>query len=87
MNGKHTYAIEILRQEVNRLGGELFAQAVLEMALKARAENGDKEAEEQLSVLEFTTELFNNVSQDKQEVFDQLVVSMVTLKRLQESDK
>jgi hypothetical protein len=54
----HKIAIEILRDELFKVGGKLFAKAAVRLGAEARIENGDDQAKKDLDVADFAQSLF-----------------------------
>ena len=51
--------LDLLRAEMNRVGGVLFAEATIQESLKAKAELGDQAANRALKTGEFVNNLFD----------------------------
>ena len=86
-NKVHEVALEILKNELFKLGGKLFSVAAIEHFTKIKANEGDKEAEEALKVANFVNSLFSNFnysldSRSKRD-FDSLVSTIVFLNEQQ----
>lgn len=57
---RHQEAINILRREMCKIGGELFEHEFVEQAIYIRDNNGDDAAKVELGMKEFMDTLFNN---------------------------
>ena len=83
MNYDHT--IGILSQEINKVGGELFADAVLRLKAKE-----DESAEKAIHVQDLASSLFGGVFEgksDKEDRFKELVSAIMLLKEAEKEDK
>ena len=82
------YAIEILRQELYKIGGEIYAKGLSKEILNRKAENGDEEAKSELSMLEFTDRLLKGSIKDgKSDKFKELVAAINYLDTFKEADE
>lgn len=54
---KHQAAIELVRKEIARIGGELFEESFVQMGLELNAEDGDEEAKKTIGMMNFMRNL------------------------------
>ena len=79
---QHQGAIDILRKEMCRIGGELFEAEFVKIALKQQATAGSKEAAKELSMVDFMEKMFAggaSLETDKEQLFGKLLKSMLIL--------
>ena len=78
---KHQFAIECIKKELCRIGGELFEQEFIKQGLNKQAELGNKEAQDMLGMQTFVEKLFSisEATNEKEEQFIELCKSLCFL--------
>lgn len=80
---KHQFAIDLLRGELCKIGGEIFAETFEREVLKIQAEKGNKDVQEELNMIDFLSKLLRNevLEDDKTAQFHSLLKSILVLSK------
>lgn len=80
---KHQAAIDLLRTEMCKIGGELFEKEFVTLCLETRAEQGDEEAKKELNMSSFVEKMLGGIQSDddKSTKFKSLLESILVLSK------